>query len=154
LTARPSITTPLEAGRKVRLVRALPRYGAEGTYPDGWQDNQYLNSDAVRMMTVYQTKGIQWGRSCVCPRYSRTAFPSKSLHAALAEVRTREVRGDIADASKVRRPVDTHLHVPYAYRAFGRQLEAAAEGVLRDYLQDNGDYRGICTAGGAVGAGR
>jgi DNA helicase-2/ATP-dependent DNA helicase PcrA len=61
----------------------------------------------------------------------------KSLHDALAEVHARAVRGDIADASEVRRLVETHLHVPYAYPALGQQLEAAAERVLRDYLQDN-----------------
>jgi DNA helicase-2/ATP-dependent DNA helicase PcrA len=61
----------------------------------------------------------------------------KSLHDALAEVHARAIRGDIADPSEVRRLVDTHLHVPYAYPALRHQLEAAAERVLRDYLQDN-----------------
>jgi DNA helicase-2/ATP-dependent DNA helicase PcrA len=245
-------------------------YRAEDAYPEGWQDNQYANPDAVRIMTVHQAKGMQWpvvfvpallrnrfparkpgGRSVwhllpreairgqarfegtlederrlfyvamtrsqkflhltwgpvidnrlfqqrspfwedvlaskyvkrKAPDYSarRRLPPSpragvanvvfsfsdlkyffecpyqfklrvlygfnapihealgygKSLHDALAEVHTRAVHGDIADASEVQRLVKTHLRVPYAYPALQQQLEAAAARVLRDYLQDN-----------------
>jgi DNA helicase-2/ATP-dependent DNA helicase PcrA len=245
-------------------------YRAEDAYPEGWQDNQYANPDAVRIMTVHQAKGMQWpvvfvpallknrfpakkpgGRNVwhLLPRHAvrgqarfegtlederrlfyvamtrsqkflhltwgpvtgnrlfqqrspfwedvlaskyvkrrapdysaRPRLPpapragvanvvfsfsdlkyffecpyqfklrvlygfnapihealgyGKSLHDALAEVHTRAIRGDIADATEVRRLVETHLHVPYAYPALRQQLEADAERVLRDYLQDN-----------------
>ena len=61
----------------------------------------------------------------------------KSLHDALAEVHARAIRGDVADAAEVPRLVETHLHTPYAYPALRQQLEATAERVLRDYLNDN-----------------
>src|SRR5207244_2628022 len=43
----------------------------------------------------------------------------------------------VAAGGEVPRLVETHLHVPYAYPALKRELEAAAERVLRDYLHDN-----------------
>ena len=36
------------------------QYRAEDAYPEGWQDNQYANPDAVRIMTIHQAKGMQW----------------------------------------------------------------------------------------------
>jgi DNA helicase-2/ATP-dependent DNA helicase PcrA len=36
------------------------QYRAENYYPEGWQDNQYANPDAVRVMTIHQAKGMQW----------------------------------------------------------------------------------------------
>ena len=36
------------------------QYRAEEAYPEGWQDNQYANPDAVRIMTVHQAKGMEW----------------------------------------------------------------------------------------------
>jgi DNA helicase-2/ATP-dependent DNA helicase PcrA len=243
---------------------------AEDAYPEGWQDNQYANPDAVRIMTVHQAKGMQWpvvfvpallknrfpakkpgGRSVwhLLPRagvkgqvrfegtlederrlfyvamtrsqqflhltwapvpgnqlfqkrsefwddilaskwvkrrpadYSaRKRLPptpragvanvvfsfsdlkyflecpyqfklrilygfnapihealgyGKSLHDALAEVHSRAIHGELTDTDEVSRLVETHLHTPYAYPALRRQLEAAAERVLRDYLEDN-----------------
>jgi DNA helicase-2/ATP-dependent DNA helicase PcrA len=35
--------------------------------------------------------------------------------------------------------VETHLHAPYAYPALRQQLEASAERVLHDYLNDNAE---------------
>lgn len=61
----------------------------------------------------------------------------KSLHDALAEVHARAIRGDVAAEAEVSRLVETHLHTPYAYPALRRELEGAAERVLRDYLEDN-----------------
>jgi len=247
------------------------QYRVESAYPEGWQDNQYANPDAVRIMTIHQAKGMQWPVVFV-PALLRNRFPAariggrgvwhllpragirgqarfegtiederrlfyvamtrsqkflhltwapiagknnryarasdfwndilaskyvkrrrpdyssrrrlppqaragvanvvfsfsdlkyffecpyqfklrilygfnapihealgygKSLHDALAEVHARALRGDVADASEVPRLVETHLHVPYAYPALRRQLEQAAERVLRDYLADN-----------------
>jgi DNA helicase-2/ATP-dependent DNA helicase PcrA len=246
------------------------RYRAEDAYPEGWQDNQYANPDAVRIMTIHQAKGMQWpvvfvpallhnrfpakkpgGRTVwhLLPRagikgqprfegtlederrlfyvamtrsqkflhmtwapvpgnqqfqkrsqfwddvlaskwvkrrtpdYSaRDRLPAtpragvanvvfsfsdlkyffecpyqfklrilygfnapihealgygKSLHDALAEVHARAIRGNVAADDEVPRLVETHLHAPYAYPALRQQLEAAAERVLRDYLNDN-----------------
>lgn len=61
----------------------------------------------------------------------------KSLHDALAEVHARAIRGDLAGEDEVTRLVEMHLHTPYAYPALRRDLEAAAERILRDYLHDN-----------------
>lgn len=47
------------------------------------------------------------------------------------------MRGNVAGPSEVGRLLETHLHTPYAYPALRRELEEAAERVLRDYLQDN-----------------
>ena len=52
---------------------------------------------------------------------------------------SRAIRGDVADEAEVPRLVETHLHAPYAYPALRQQLEASAERVLRDYLNDNVD---------------
>lgn len=247
------------------------QFRAEDAYPEGWQDNQYANPDAVRIMTIHQAKGMQWpvvfvpallknrfpaakigGRGVwhllpragirgqsrfegtvederrlfyvamtrsqkflhmtwgpiagknnryaaasefwndiLASKYVKRRAPDysprirllpspragvanvvfsfsdlkyffecpyqfklrilygfnapihealgygKSLHDALAEVHTRALRGDVADAAEVPRLVETHLHSPYAYPALRQQLEQAAERVLRDYLADN-----------------
>jgi DNA helicase-2/ATP-dependent DNA helicase PcrA len=246
------------------------QFRAEDAYPEGWQDNQYANPDAVRIMTIHQAKGMQWPVVFV-PALLKNRFPAKkpggwnvwhllprngikgqprfegtiederrlfyvamtrsqkflhltwapvpgnqlfqkrsqfwddilaskhvkrrapdysarrrlppmpragitnvvfsfsdlkyffecpyqfklrvlygfnapihealgygkSLHDALAEVHARAIRGDVADATEVQRLVETHLHAPYAYPALRQQLEASAERVLRDYLNDN-----------------
>ena len=247
------------------------QYRAEEAYPEGWQDNQYANPDAVRIMTIHQAKGMQWpvvfvpalianrfpaakigGRGVwhLLPRtgirgqerfegnvsdemrlfyvaitrsqkylhltwapiqgknnrYSKASWfwelalgskyvkrrhpdyskrkrlaprprtgvanvvfsfsdlkyffecpyqfklrilygfnapihealgYGKSLHDALAEVHARAIRGEVTDATEASRLVGTHLHAPYAYPALRQQLEAAAERVVRDYLNDN-----------------
>jgi DNA helicase-2/ATP-dependent DNA helicase PcrA len=51
-------------------------YHAEDVYPEGWQDNQYANPDAVRIMTVHQAKGQQWPVVLV-PALLKNRFPSK-----------------------------------------------------------------------------
>jgi DNA helicase-2/ATP-dependent DNA helicase PcrA len=247
------------------------QHRAEDAYPEGWQDTQYANPDAVRIMTVHQAKGMQWpvvfvpallrnrfptgrigGRTVwhLLPRagikgqsrfegtiederrlfyvamtrsqkflhltwapipgknnryveasefwgdilvskfvkrrptdysmrkrlqpspragVSKVAFSfsdlkyffecpfqfklrilygfnppihealgyGKSLHDALAEVHARAIRGDMASPIEVPHLVETHMHTPYAYPALRQQLEASAERVLRDYLNDN-----------------
>ena len=247
------------------------QYRAEDAYPEGWQDNQYANPDAVRILTIHQAKGMQWpvvfvpalianrfpaakigGRGVwhLLPRtgirgqerfegnisdemrlfyvaitrsqkylhltwapipgknnrYSKASWfwelalgskyvkrrppdyskrkrltpqprtgvanvvfsfsdlkyffecpyqfklrilygfnapihealgYGKSLHDALAEVHARAIRGDMTDSAEASRLVETHLHTPYAYPALRQQLEAAAERVVRDYLNDN-----------------
>lgn len=49
---------------------------AEGSYPEGWQDNAYANPNAVRVMTVHQAKGMQWPVVFV-PQLVKNRFPSK-----------------------------------------------------------------------------
>jgi len=49
---------------------------AEGSYPEGWQSNQYANPNAVRIMTVHQAKGMQWPVVFV-PALLKNRFPSK-----------------------------------------------------------------------------
>ncbi len=253
------------------------RYRAEDAYPEGWQDNQYANPDAVRIMTVHQAKGMEWpvvflpallrnripaprvgGRTAWHlipkdgvtgqPRFegttederrlfyvamtrsrkflhmtwapvsgsTRYARPSafwddvlvskhvkrrqpdyaarprmtptpragvanvvfsfsdlkyffecpyqfklrvlygfnlpthealgygKSLHDALADVHARAIDGQAVDPTDAPRLVETHLHVPYAYKALRQTLEASAERVLRQYLADNAaEFRNI-----------
>lgn len=51
---------------------------AEDAYPEGWQDNQYANPDAIRIMTVHQAKGMQWPVVFV-PALLKNRFPSKGL---------------------------------------------------------------------------
>ena len=52
------------------------QFRAEDAYPEGWQDNQYANPDAVRVMTVHQAKGMQWPVVFV-PALLKNRFPSK-----------------------------------------------------------------------------
>ncbi len=246
------------------------QYHAESAYPEGWQDNQYANPDAIRIMTVHQAKGMQWplvfipaliknrfpskvqgGRSvwhilpeAAVPKHERyrgtvederrlfyvamtrsqkflhlsfapvagnqlfqkpsefltNVYASKfvkrrppdyshrrkappeprkgianvvfsfsdlkyffecpyqfklrilygfnapihealgygrSLHNALAEVHKRAMDGDYATAKEAGSLKDRHLHTPYAYQALREKLEAAAQRVIRDYIQDN-----------------
>jgi DNA helicase II / ATP-dependent DNA helicase PcrA len=49
---------------------------AEDAYPEGWQNNQYANPDAVRVMTVHQAKGMQWP-VVFLPALLKNRFPSK-----------------------------------------------------------------------------
>lgn len=51
------------------------QFQAEDAYPEGWQDNQYANPDAVRIMTVHQAKGMQWPVVFV-PALLRNRFPA------------------------------------------------------------------------------
>lgn len=49
---------------------------AESAYPEGWQDNAFVSPDAVRIMTVHQSKGLQWPAVFV-PQLVKNRFPSK-----------------------------------------------------------------------------
>jgi DNA helicase-2/ATP-dependent DNA helicase PcrA len=61
---------------KYRSFADFLHYRAEGTYPEGWQENQYANPDAVRIMTVHKAKGMQWPVVFV-PALLKNRFPSK-----------------------------------------------------------------------------
>jgi DNA helicase-2/ATP-dependent DNA helicase PcrA len=52
------------------------KHKADQAYPEGWQNNQYANPDAVRIMTVHQAKGMQWPVVFV-PALLKNRFPSK-----------------------------------------------------------------------------
>ena len=52
------------------------RYHAESVYPEGWQDNAFVSPDAVRIMTVHQSKGLQWPIVFI-PQLVRNRFPSR-----------------------------------------------------------------------------
>jgi len=52
------------------------QYRAEDAYPEGWQDNQYANPDAVRITTIHQAKGMQWPVVFV-PALLKNRFPAK-----------------------------------------------------------------------------
>lgn len=52
------------------------QHRAEDAYPEGWQDNQYANPDAVRIMTIHQAKGMQWPVVFV-PALLKNRFPAK-----------------------------------------------------------------------------
>jgi DNA helicase-2/ATP-dependent DNA helicase PcrA len=52
------------------------QHRADDAYPEGWQDNQYANLDAVRVMTIHQAKGMQWPVVFV-PALLANRFPAK-----------------------------------------------------------------------------
>src|SRR5215475_15498070 len=60
---------------KYETFAGFLEHGAEDSYPEGWQDNQYANPDAVRIMTVHQAKGMQWPVVFV-PALLRNRFPA------------------------------------------------------------------------------
>jgi DNA helicase-2/ATP-dependent DNA helicase PcrA len=64
--------------RKYEEFANFLQYSAEGAYPEGWQDNQYANVDAVRIMTVHKAKGMQWPVVFV-PALLRNRFPSPRM---------------------------------------------------------------------------
>ncbi|WP_316170079.1 ATP-dependent DNA helicase [Bradyrhizobium sp. SZCCHNRI1058] len=53
------------------------RHHAESAYPEGWQDNAFVSPDAVRIMTVHQSKGLQWPVVFI-PQLVRNRFPSRA----------------------------------------------------------------------------
>ena len=57
------------------------QYRADDAYPEGWQDNQYANPDAVRIMTVHQAKGMQWP-VVFLPALLRNRFPAAGVGGA------------------------------------------------------------------------
>jgi DNA helicase-2/ATP-dependent DNA helicase PcrA len=52
------------------------QYHAENAYPEGWQDNAFVSPDAVRIMTVHQSKGLQWPVVFI-PQLVKNRFPAK-----------------------------------------------------------------------------
>ena len=54
------------------------QYRGAATYPEGRQDNQYANPNAVRVMTIHQAKGMQWPVVFV-PALVRDRFPPRVM---------------------------------------------------------------------------
>jgi DNA helicase II / ATP-dependent DNA helicase PcrA len=65
-----------QPAEKYRSFADFLQYRAESYYPEGWQENQYANPDAVRIMTVHQAKGMEWPVVFV-PALLRNRFPAK-----------------------------------------------------------------------------
>lgn len=61
----------------------------------------------------------------------------RSLHNALAEVHARAINGDHATDGDAPNLVGTHLHVPFANPALKARMEASAEKIVRNYINDN-----------------
>lgn len=61
----------------------------------------------------------------------------KSLHDALADVHARAVLGKEVNEDDADRLVDTHLHLPYAYKALHETMERSAKAIVRGYIAKN-----------------
>ena len=64
--------------RKYEEFANFLKYRADSAYPEGWQDNQYANPNAVRVMTIHQAKGMQWPVVFV-PALLRNRFPAPRM---------------------------------------------------------------------------
>jgi DNA helicase-2/ATP-dependent DNA helicase PcrA len=62
---------------KYKSFAGFLRHHAESAYPEGWQDNAFVSPDAVRIMTVHQSKGLQWPVVFI-PQLVRNRFPSRA----------------------------------------------------------------------------
>jgi len=61
---------------KYKSFAGFLRHHAEKAYPEGWQDNAFVSPDAVRVMTVHQSKGLQWPVVFI-PQLVKNRFPAK-----------------------------------------------------------------------------
>jgi DNA helicase-2/ATP-dependent DNA helicase PcrA len=52
------------------------RFHAEHAYPEGWQDSAFVSPDAVQIMTIHQSKGLQWPALFI-PQLVKNRFPAK-----------------------------------------------------------------------------
>lgn len=62
---------------KYKSFAGFLRHHAENAYPEGWQDNAFVSPDAVRVMTVHQSKGLQWPVVFI-PQLVKNRFPAKA----------------------------------------------------------------------------
>ena len=58
---------------------------AEGLYPEGLEDNQFLKADGVRIMTIHQSKGLEFTAVFV-PALAQSVFPGKPRYKADGKV--------------------------------------------------------------------
>ena len=66
-----------DPAEKYQTFARYLQFGAEDAYPEGWQDNQYANPDAVRIMTVHKAKGLEFPVVFI-PALLQNRFPSKA----------------------------------------------------------------------------
>jgi DNA helicase II / ATP-dependent DNA helicase PcrA len=62
---------------KYKTFAGFLQFHAEHAYPEGWQENSFVSPDAVRIMTIHQSKGLQWPAVFI-PQLVRNRFPSKA----------------------------------------------------------------------------
>jgi DNA helicase-2/ATP-dependent DNA helicase PcrA len=117
-------------------------FHAESAYPEGWQNNQYANPDAVRIMTVHQAKGMEWPVVFV-PALIKNRFPSKAqggrtvwhILPAAAIPKQDRYRGTLEDERRLFYVALTRsqkfLHLTYA-PVPGNQLFQSASQFLTD----------------------
>ena len=63
---------------KIRRFRRHMEKVADGLYPEGMEDNSYLRGDAVRLMTIHQSKGLEFTAVFV-PTLSHKVFPGEGF---------------------------------------------------------------------------
>lgn len=71
-----SINFHSDPPRKYESFAGFLQYHASSAYPEGSQDNQYANPNAIRIMTIHQAKGMQWP-VVFLPQIVRNRFPMK-----------------------------------------------------------------------------
>ena len=60
---------------KYESFASFLEYHADKAYPEGWQENAFVTPDAVRIMTVHQSKGLEWPVIFI-PQLVRNRFPA------------------------------------------------------------------------------
>lgn len=73
-----SINFHLKPADKFKDFASFLRFHADKVYPEGWQDNTFISPDAVRIMTIHQSKGLQWPAVFI-PQVVRNRFPAKGV---------------------------------------------------------------------------
>lgn len=73
-----AINYSCKPGRKLGGFCNYLRYTADGAYPEGQQDNVYIRPDAVNIMTVHQSKGLEFTAVFV-PGLNKNNFPSARM---------------------------------------------------------------------------
>ena len=63
---------------KLKLFCNFLEYTANGSYPEGQLENTYIRPDAVNIMTVHQSKGLEFSAVFV-PQLNRNNFPSSKM---------------------------------------------------------------------------
>ena len=61
---------------KLKNFLSFLRYGAEDVYSEGWLENEYKTPNAVQIMTIYQSKGLEYPVVFV-PGLNRNYLPSQ-----------------------------------------------------------------------------
>lgn len=128
-------SSPLE---KYTSFAGFLRFHAENAYPEGWQDSAFVSPDAVRIMTVHQSKGLQWPVVFV-PQLVRNRFPSRGgggrtawhLLPADAFANAARYRGGVEDERRLFYVAVTraqkYLHMSWAPHEGNRAAQAPSD---------------------------